>query len=174
MGNTGGTITSGVKAQAAGTSKELYKYINLAGGGLLVELMKKASRTKDYSEVDKIIQVRLTLSALCQANNCPLPQLVPQVWKFCFLLQEELKRFMYNEGEGKWVPIQELVELRCGRPGPKRSNNLSEVRDMEAMTSDNNIKSGAAELQNFHERLNTSLRHNLGCDAKTRCGFFLQ
>ena len=42
MGNSGGHITSGVKAQAAGTSKEVYKYVNLGGGGILVDLMKKS------------------------------------------------------------------------------------------------------------------------------------
>ena len=47
-------------------------------------------------------------------------------------------------GEGKWVPIQEIVEMRTGRPGPKKSNSdpLNDVRDMEAMTSDNNAKTG--------------------------------
>ena len=51
---------------------------------------------------------------------------------------------MYNGGEGKWVPIQEIVEMRTGRPGPKKSNSdpLNDVRDMEAMTSDNNAKTG--------------------------------
>ena len=57
MGNSGGHITSGVKEQAAGSSKDLYKYVNLAGGGILVDLMKKANRTKDYSEVDRVIKV---------------------------------------------------------------------------------------------------------------------
>ena len=57
MGNSGGHITSGVKAQAAGTSKEVYKYVNLGGGGILVDLMKKANKTKDYSEVDRVIKV---------------------------------------------------------------------------------------------------------------------
>ena len=55
MGNTGSHITSGVKAQAAGTSKDLYKYIDLGGGGELVDLMKKANRSKDYSEVDIVM-----------------------------------------------------------------------------------------------------------------------
>ena len=65
-----------------------------------------------------------------------------------FYKQEELKRFMYNGGEGKWVPIQEIVEMRTGRPGPKKSNSdpLSDVRDMEAMTSDNNAKTGTVIL----------------------------
>ncbi len=50
---------------------------------------------------------------------------------------------MYNDGEGKWVTIQELVEARTGRPGPKKSSGgLNEVKDMEAMTADNNAKTG--------------------------------
>ena len=66
------------------------------------------------------------------------------VWSLSIHKQEELKRFMYNGGEGKWVPIQEIVEMRTGRPGPKKSNSdpLNDVRDMEAMTSDNNAKTG--------------------------------
>ena len=64
MGNSGGHITSGVKAQAAGTSKDIYKYVNLGGGGLLVELMKKANKTKDYSEVDRVIKVSDTFISL--------------------------------------------------------------------------------------------------------------
>ena len=51
---------------------------------------------------------------------------------------------MYNGGEGKWIHIQDIVELRCGRPGPKKNNTdpLNDVRDMEAMTLDNNQKTG--------------------------------
>ena len=56
MGNTGGHVTSGVKAQAAGTSKMLYSFINLSGGGELVDMMKVANRTKNFTEIDKRIQ----------------------------------------------------------------------------------------------------------------------
>ncbi len=56
--------------------------------------------------------------------------------------QEELKKFMYNDGEGKWVPVQELVELRCGRPGPKRPpGGVNDIRDLESMAG-NRVISG--------------------------------
>ena len=54
---------------------------------------------------------------------------------------------MYNGGDGKWIHIQDIVELRCGRPGPKKSADpLNDVRDMEAMTSDNTAKTGMNDL----------------------------
>ncbi len=60
-----------------------------------------------------------------------------------------IKNLMYNDGEGKWATIQELVEARTGRPGPKKSSGgLNEVKDMEAMTADNNAKTGKGEHLN--------------------------
>lgn len=55
MGNTNSNVSSGVKDQAAGGGGGLYKYINLTGGGEIVELMKIASKTKDFKEVDQLI-----------------------------------------------------------------------------------------------------------------------
>lgn len=59
MGNRLNTnVTSGVKNQAAG-SNECYMYVDLKGGGKLVELMKKANRTKNYTELDETIRNEL-------------------------------------------------------------------------------------------------------------------
>ena len=55
MGNATSNVSSGVKDQASGGTKGLYKYINLVGGGELVDLMKTATRTKDFGEVDERI-----------------------------------------------------------------------------------------------------------------------
>lgn len=44
-------VTKGVKEQAEGGTKEVYKYMNLVGGGLLVDLMKTAAKSKNYKEV---------------------------------------------------------------------------------------------------------------------------
>ena len=77
MGNTDSNVTSGVKKQAESSSGSLYGLVDLKGkinlqmfspliivtytellvlgGGLLIELMKQASKTKDFTLVDKTI-----------------------------------------------------------------------------------------------------------------------
>jgi len=52
MGNklSNSEVADAVKQQADGQTA-MYQFINLKGGGELVELMKKASRTKNYNEV---------------------------------------------------------------------------------------------------------------------------
>ena len=56
MGNKlNSNVTSGVKAQAAGVIG-MYHLADLNGGGELVELMKKANRTKNYKELDERIR----------------------------------------------------------------------------------------------------------------------
>ena len=57
MGNRFSTgVTRGVKDQAAGATKELYEYVDLSGKGKLVELMKKANKTKNYLELEMKIE----------------------------------------------------------------------------------------------------------------------
>ena len=107
MGNRlNSNVTSGVKQQAAGDTG-FYNLIDLKGGGELVELMKKANRTKNYKELDETIR-------------------------------DNLKRFLYNGGEGKIVHIREIVQQRCKDKGLKldNKNNNLEVTDFEAMTDD--------------------------------------
>lgn len=41
MGNTESNVTSGVKKQAGVSTQKLYKFVNLKGGGLLVDMMSK-------------------------------------------------------------------------------------------------------------------------------------
>ena len=92
MGNTNTTVTSGVKEQAAGgteVSRKLYKFINLTGSGELVDLMKKANRTKDYTELDhrireglrpflynggngRLVHIRELVQARCLGNGMNL------------------------------------------------------------------------------------------------------
>ena len=48
-------VTKGVKEQAEGGTKEVYKYMNLTGGGLLVDLMKNATKTKNFKEVSDTV-----------------------------------------------------------------------------------------------------------------------
>ena len=89
MGNKLNTnVTSGVKAQAAGDTA-FYRLINLGGGGELVELMRKANRTKNYEELDtrmregfkefmynngqgKIIHIRELVLARCRDKGVHL------------------------------------------------------------------------------------------------------
>lgn len=54
-GNLSSTVASGIKDQAAGTTP-IYQFLDLKGGGELVELMKKANRTKNYKELDERIK----------------------------------------------------------------------------------------------------------------------
>ncbi|CAF0922969.1 unnamed protein product [Didymodactylos carnosus] len=64
MGNTGSEVASGVKAQiqTGGQAPELYRFVNLKvmylikGGGELVDVMRIANRTKNYTEIDALIR----------------------------------------------------------------------------------------------------------------------
>ncbi|KAG7169642.1 Transient receptor potential cation channel subfamily V member 5-like [Homarus americanus] len=58
MGNTESSVTSGVKAQA-NSVVEIYSLVDLNGGGELVELMKKANKSKEYSELDETIRSKI-------------------------------------------------------------------------------------------------------------------
>ena len=58
MGNKlhSNVVADAVKRQAAGQTA-IDQFINVKGGGELVELMKKASKTKSYDEVQHCIDV---------------------------------------------------------------------------------------------------------------------
>ncbi|KAK9869474.1 hypothetical protein WA026_003229 [Henosepilachna vigintioctopunctata] len=59
MGNTESNVTSGVKKQAGASMKAIYKLCDLKGGGLLVELMKRAAQNKQYAEIDHAIKTKV-------------------------------------------------------------------------------------------------------------------
>ncbi|XP_011500278.1 PREDICTED: transient receptor potential cation channel subfamily V member 5 [Ceratosolen solmsi marchali] len=59
MGNTESNVTSGVKKQTDASSILLYKLVDLKGGGLLVDMMKRASQTKQYAEIDHAIRTKV-------------------------------------------------------------------------------------------------------------------
>ncbi|XP_071441164.1 transient receptor potential cation channel subfamily V member 5 [Hetaerina americana] len=59
MGNTESNVTSGVKKQAGASTQAIYKLVDLKGGGLLVELMKRATKTKQYAELDHAIKTKV-------------------------------------------------------------------------------------------------------------------
>ncbi|XP_072935457.1 transient receptor potential cation channel subfamily V member 5-like isoform X2 [Epargyreus clarus] len=59
MGNTESNVTSGVKKQAGTSEQKLYKLIDLKGGGLLVDMMKRAVQNKQYAEIDHAIKTKV-------------------------------------------------------------------------------------------------------------------
>ncbi|KAL1493977.1 hypothetical protein ABEB36_009655 [Hypothenemus hampei] len=59
MGNTESNVTSGVKKQAGASMQPIYKLCDLKGGGLLVELMKRATQNKQYAEIDHAIKTKV-------------------------------------------------------------------------------------------------------------------
>ncbi|XP_058834961.1 transient receptor potential cation channel subfamily V member 5 [Topomyia yanbarensis] len=59
MGNTESNVTSGVKKQAGVSTQELYKFVNLKGGGLLVDMMKRAIQNKQYAEIDHALKTKV-------------------------------------------------------------------------------------------------------------------
>ena len=68
MGNKNtSNVSSGVKAQAAGEIK-LYHLADLKGKGMLVDLMKQANKTKNYTELDE--KIRGLNSYLYNDGNC--------------------------------------------------------------------------------------------------------
>lgn len=60
MGNTESNVTSGVKKQAGASMNAIYKLCDLKGGGLLVELMKRATQNKQYAEIDHAIKTKVS------------------------------------------------------------------------------------------------------------------
>ncbi|XP_013397110.1 transient receptor potential cation channel subfamily V member 5 [Lingula anatina] len=82
MGNINTNVTSGMKAQGDSKSKSLYKYVDLNGGGELVELQKEANRSKQFDKIDEKIR------------------------------SDEIKGFLYNGGDGMLVDINKLIEYR--------------------------------------------------------------
>ncbi|KZC09064.1 PREDICTED: transient receptor potential cation channel subfamily V member 5 [Dufourea novaeangliae] len=59
MGNTESNVSSGVKKQTDSSSIVLYKLVDLKGGGLLVDMMKRATQTKQYAELDHALRTKV-------------------------------------------------------------------------------------------------------------------
>ncbi|XP_078037386.1 transient receptor potential cation channel subfamily V member nanchung [Augochlora pura] len=59
MGNTESNVASGVKKQTDASSIVLYKLVDLKGGGLLVDMMKRATQTKQYAELDHALRTKV-------------------------------------------------------------------------------------------------------------------
>ncbi|XP_076672805.1 transient receptor potential cation channel subfamily V member nanchung isoform X2 [Andrena cerasifolii] len=98
MGNTESNVSSGVKKQTDASSIVLYKLVDMKGGGLLVDMMKRATQTKQYAELDHALRTKV-------------------------------EPYLYNNGKGKWIPIDKLVLLR-NKDRPKHKM-LPPLRAME-------------------------------------------
>lgn len=78
--------------QTEKSSHELYELVDLTNGGRLVHAFRKAKSTKDFSQVDEMI--------------------------------DGLKKFLYQNGEGKNVSVSDLIEKR-------RNTRISEIKKLE-------------------------------------------
>lgn len=76
-----GTKDLGDEDQVLGKAG-LYHYVNLQGGGELVDLTKAAIKSGNFDELEAKIA------------------------------SPELKKFMYNDGAGAYIPVTELIEKR--------------------------------------------------------------
>ncbi|XP_006816006.1 transient receptor potential cation channel subfamily V member 6-like [Saccoglossus kowalevskii] len=74
-------VGGGVDTQTDETSAKLYDLVNLKGGGSLVDLMREARRSDDYSKLDEAIK-------------------------------REVPKYLYNDGDGEYIPISQLVTRR--------------------------------------------------------------
>lgn len=115
MGQAESNVTSGVKKQAGVSTQKLYKLVNLKGGGLLVDMMKRAINNKQFAEIDHAIKTKAwNESWTCYEINQNSFQVEP---------------FLYNKGRGRYIPIANLVKLRnCDRP---RHKQFPEIRILE-------------------------------------------
>ncbi|ODM96433.1 Transient receptor potential cation channel subfamily V member 6 [Orchesella cincta] len=59
MGNANSNVTEGVKAQAGVCNQKLYTLVNLKGEGILVDLTKQATTTKNYAALDEAIKTKV-------------------------------------------------------------------------------------------------------------------
>ncbi|XP_050521894.1 transient receptor potential cation channel subfamily V member 5 isoform X2 [Daktulosphaira vitifoliae] len=59
MGNTESNVASGVKKQVDSSPCLIYNLVDLKGGGLLVDLIKRAVQTKEFAELDYAIKTKV-------------------------------------------------------------------------------------------------------------------
>ena len=79
MGNTTSDVNDSLKAQAdSENGPELYKIVNVNGGGELARLMKIATQTRKYNEVDNFIRTEVVkyLYNDGMGENVPIGEIV--------------------------------------------------------------------------------------------------
>jgi len=87
MGNNVSEVNDSLKAQAGGGGPELYKYVNVSGTGILIELMKKADIDKDYTKFDDIVKNIVSKYLYNEGKG-------QDVWIF-FVIRFKLNQFIY-------------------------------------------------------------------------------
>ncbi|XP_073981957.1 transient receptor potential cation channel subfamily V member nanchung isoform X2 [Rhodnius prolixus] len=134
MGNAESNVTSGVKKQADTSSIKIYKLVDLKGGGLLVEMMKRAAQSKQYAELDHAIKTKV-------------------------------EPFLYNKGQGKLMPISQLVLMR-NKERP-RHKMLPPLKNLEN-PDDYDIESYPAPESKIGDKLDKSRCRHVCWDLKER------
>ena len=117
MGNKLNSINSnvsdGVKKQAEGDTI-VYQFIDVKGGGELVDLLKAAARSKKYTELDERIR-------------------------------DGFRPFLYNEGQGEFVHVSDLVHARRFGTLPnadrKKDQDIERAGSVKPTSDDGNFKS---------------------------------
>ncbi|KAM3958296.1 transient receptor potential cation channel subfamily V member nanchung [Aphomia sociella] len=135
MGNTESNVTSGVKKQAGTSEQKLYKLIDLKGGGLLVDMMKRAVQNKQYAEIDHAIKTKV-------------------------------EPFLYNKGNGRYIPISHLVLLR-NKERP-RHKLLPALRGMENPDEEFDVDKDWPQVSQAEYDANPSGYRELCWDLKER------
>lgn len=93
MGISSSTVTAGIKDQVEGQSNALYQLADVKGTGKLALSAKKALKYNDNKELDEMIK---TVKSL-------------------FFLKKSLKLikpFLYNNGAGEMLPIEQVILIR--------------------------------------------------------------
>lgn len=113
MGNTeSGNVTNDVKQQGNDAVNDVYKLVDLNGGGLFVELTKLGRRKKDFSELDEII------------------------------LSNDFKSLLYNGGGGKKVPLIDILNIRDNKDYRKEPFGLKVKGKADALPKTNTLTNG--------------------------------
>ncbi|XP_014217435.1 transient receptor potential cation channel subfamily V member 5 [Copidosoma floridanum] len=113
MGNTESNVTSGVKKQTDAGSILLYKLVDLKGGGLFVDMMKRASQTKQYAELDHAIRTKVEPFLYNKGRGKWIP-----VAKLVLLRNKERPRY-------KMLPVLKAMEK------PEEYDIDKDMEDME-------------------------------------------
>lgn len=132
MGQAESNVTSGVKKQAGTSTQALYKFVNLKGGGLLVDMMKRAAQSKQYAEIDHAIKTKVCHNILYNTA------LISRNIHF------QVEPFLYNKGAGRYIPISQLVLFRNRERS--KAKQLPGVRELENPDEDFDVDKNWPEV----------------------------
>lgn len=103
MGNTTSDVNDSLKAQAdSENGPELYKLVNVNGGGELARLMKHAIRSRNYEKVDAFIKTEVVKYLYNDGEGANVKRSINHKATFITMLK-------YVK-----VPIEEVVTRRSG------------------------------------------------------------